>query len=75
MCPKRYMSLWYVWRKPCTYLALTLRPSPNRPNETPHDSRHIGVPKGVSKTISEPMVRFDMIPLGFVSDLSMRGVG
>ena len=42
--PKRYLSLWYVWRKPCTYLALTLTPSPNGPNETPHDSRHLGVP-------------------------------
>jgi hypothetical protein len=22
--PKRFLSLWYVWRKPCIYLALTL---------------------------------------------------
>ena len=20
MCPKQFLSLWYVWRKPCTYL-------------------------------------------------------
>ena len=54
--PKRYLSLWYVWRKPCTYLALTLTPSPNGPNEIPHDPRHLGVPSGASKMISEPMV-------------------
>jgi hypothetical protein len=27
--PKQFLSLWYVWRKPCTYLTLTLTPSPN----------------------------------------------
>jgi hypothetical protein len=26
-------------------------------NEIPHDPRHLGVPSGVSKTISEPMLR------------------
>ena len=55
--PKRFLSLWYVQRKPFTYLALTLTPSPNGPNEIPHDPRHLGVPSGASKTISEPMVR------------------
>ena len=55
--PKRYLILWYVWRKPCTYLSLTLTPSPNEPNEIPHDPHHLGVPLGASKTISEPMVR------------------
>jgi hypothetical protein len=29
--PKRFMTLWYVWRKPCTYLAPTLTPSLNGP--------------------------------------------
>ena len=57
MRPKWYRSLWYVWRKPCTYLALTLTPCPNGPNEIPRDPRHLGVPSGASKTISEPMVR------------------
>ena len=57
MHPKRYLSLWYVWRKPCTYLALTRTPSPNGPNEIPRDPRHLGVPSGASKTISELMVR------------------
>ena len=56
MRPKRYLSLWYVWRKPCTYLALTLAPSPNGPNEFPHDTRHEEVQSGASKMIYEPMV-------------------
>ena len=55
--PKQYLSLWYVWRKPCTYLALTLTASPNRPNEIPHDPRHLRLPMGVSRMIYEPMVR------------------
>jgi hypothetical protein len=29
--PKQFLSLWYVWHKLCTYLALTLTPSRNRP--------------------------------------------
>ena len=57
MHPKQFLSIWYVWRKPCTYLTLTLTPSPNGPNEIPHDPRHLGVPSGASKMISEPMVR------------------
>jgi hypothetical protein len=51
---KRFLSLWYVWRKPCTYLAPTL---PLSPNKIPDDPRHLGVLLGASKTISEPMVR------------------
>jgi hypothetical protein len=27
------MSLWYTWRKPCTYLASRLTPSLNRPKQ------------------------------------------
>ena len=57
MRPKPYLSLWYIWRKPCTSLALTLTPSPNGLNEIPYDPRHLGVPSGASKMISEPMVR------------------
>jgi hypothetical protein len=29
--PKWFLSPWHVWCKPCTYLPLTLTPSPNRP--------------------------------------------
>jgi hypothetical protein len=57
VCPKQFLSLWYVWRKPCTYIAPTLTLSPN---ETKQDSRrptHLGVPSSASKTISETMVR------------------
>ena len=31
--PKRFLSQWYVWHKPCTYLASTLTPSPNGPKQ------------------------------------------
>ena len=55
--PKRHLRLWYVWRIPCTYLALTLTTSPNGPNEIPHDPRHLGLPSGASKVIFEPWVR------------------
>jgi hypothetical protein len=55
--PKRFLSLWYVWRKPCTYLALTLTCIQIDRNEIPHDPRHLGVPSGASKTISEHMLR------------------
>jgi hypothetical protein len=30
--PKWFVSLWYVWRKPCTYLASRLALSPNGPS-------------------------------------------
>ena len=53
MRPKRFWILWDVWRKPCTYLAVTLTISTN--GQIPHDTRHLGVPLRASKTISEPM--------------------
>jgi hypothetical protein len=31
VCSKQFLSLWYVRRKPCTYLASRLALSPNRP--------------------------------------------
>jgi hypothetical protein len=97
------MRLWYVLRKPCSYLASSLALSPIRlnhastwtssprstircaqndfwaygmfstnripilhrqqhylqmdQNEIPHDPRHLGVPSGASKIISEAVVR------------------
>jgi hypothetical protein len=100
--PKRFLSLWYVWCKLCTYLALTLTLSlnrlkrdstwltsprrsigcdqqrflsvwydrrklrtyivsklaltPNGWNKHPLEPRHLGVPSGPSKMISELMV-------------------
>jgi hypothetical protein len=50
---KWYLSLWYFWRKPSTYVAPTLK---TYRNEIPHDPRDLGVPSGASNTISEPMV-------------------
>jgi hypothetical protein len=31
----RFLTLWYIWRKPCNYLASTLIPSWNRPKRFP----------------------------------------
>jgi hypothetical protein len=102
VCPKHFLSLWYVRPKPCTYLASRLTLSPNETkqastwpmsprssigcaqsdfqaycmfagnrapvlpqeyyylqtdqNELLFDPRHLEVPSGVSKMISEPMV-------------------
>jgi hypothetical protein len=33
MRPKWFLSLWYVWHKPCSYLAPILTLSPNRPKQ------------------------------------------
>jgi hypothetical protein len=33
--PKQFLRLWYIWRKPCTCLALKLTLSPNRPKRAP----------------------------------------
>jgi hypothetical protein len=64
MRPKRFLSLWYVWCNPCTYLALTVTLSPMDQNEITHDPRHLGVLSGASKMISEPVVRSaQIVPL------------
>jgi hypothetical protein len=55
--PKQLPSLWYIWRKPCTCLALTQTPSLNGPNEIPLGLRHLGLPSGVSKMIFKAMLR------------------
>jgi hypothetical protein len=55
--PKWFLTIWYAWRKPCTYLAPMLTPSPMYQNKIPHDPHHLGVPSGASKTFSKPMVR------------------
>jgi hypothetical protein len=54
---KRFLSLWYVRRKSCPYVTLTLTLSPNRPNWDSTWPTHLGVPSSASKTISMPMVR------------------
>ena len=56
MCPKRCPSLWYIRRKPCTYLASRLGLSQNGRNELPLKHRHLVAPSGASKTICKPMV-------------------
>jgi hypothetical protein len=59
--PQLFMSLWYLQCKPCTYLVSRLAISPNRPNRSPPDPRHLGVPSGASKMIYEPMIRLTQI--------------
>ena len=56
MRPKRFPSLWYVRCNPCTDLASRLALSSNGPKRASVELRHLGVPSGASKTISEPMV-------------------
>jgi hypothetical protein len=55
--PKGLLSLWYIWRKPCTYLVSRLALSPNGTKQASTWASNIGVPSGASKTISEPIVR------------------
>jgi hypothetical protein len=43
VCPKLFLSLWYVQCKLCTYLASRLAQSPNRPNELPLEPQYLGV--------------------------------
>jgi hypothetical protein len=55
--PKWFLSLWYVWRKPGTYLAPTLTLSPNGPKR---DSTWPMSPRSSIRFIqndSQPMVR------------------
>jgi hypothetical protein len=54
--PKQFLSLRYVWRKPCTHHALKLKLYPTDRNKLLFEPRHLGVPSGVSNTISEDMV-------------------
>jgi hypothetical protein len=49
---KGFLRPWYIWRKPCTYLALKLTLSPNGPKELTFEPSHPGVPSSASKTIS-----------------------
>jgi hypothetical protein len=55
VCPKRFLSQWYVWRKPCTYLASDYNYLQTDCIELPLDPRQLGVSSGVSKMIFEPM--------------------
>jgi hypothetical protein len=54
---KRFPSLWYVRRKPCTYLASTLAYLQIDRIELPLDPHPLDVSLGVCKTIFETMVR------------------
>ena len=56
MRPNRFLILWYVRRKPCTYLALRLALCLKGRNELPLEPRHLLATSSASKMISEPMV-------------------
>jgi hypothetical protein len=53
---KWFLSLWYVHRKPQTFLASRLALYQMNWIKYPLELRHLGVVSGASKTISEPMV-------------------
>jgi hypothetical protein len=75
---KMILSLWYVWRKQCTYIASTLIHCPNWPKR---DSTWPSSPRSsiryihASKMIYEPMVRLtQMVHLSCThSDTSPNG--
>jgi hypothetical protein len=54
--PKQFLSLWYVWRKPCTYLASRLALSPNGPKWVSTSATSPRSTIGCIKIISKPMV-------------------
>jgi hypothetical protein len=56
LCPKWFLSLWYIQGKSCTYLALRFALCPNILNWA-LKPRHRGVSLGASKMVYEPMVR------------------
>ena len=56
MRPKRFLSQWYVPRKPCTYLASRLALYLKGQYELSLEPCHLVEPSGASKMISESMV-------------------
>jgi hypothetical protein len=54
--PKQFLSLWYVWHNPCTYLAPTLTPSQNGLKHDSTSPKSPRVPSGASKMVSNTMV-------------------
>jgi hypothetical protein len=56
VCPKQFLSLWYLSRKLCTYLASGLALIQMDRIELLLEPHHLQVPSGASKMIFEPMV-------------------
>jgi hypothetical protein len=52
--PKQFLSLWYVRRKACTYLASRLALSRNSLNQLLVEPRHLGLLSRAFKTIQSP---------------------
>jgi hypothetical protein len=57
MRPNRFLSQWYIRRKPCTYIAPTQTLSQNGPKRDSTQPTRLGLPSGAFKTISKSMVR------------------
>jgi hypothetical protein len=53
---KWFSSIWYIRRKPCTYLVSGLALSPNIPKRASNWAHKLGVLSGAFKMIFEPMV-------------------
>jgi hypothetical protein len=53
---KPFTCPWYIQHKPCTYLAHRLTLSPNGPKQASTWWHHPGLPSGVPKLISMPVV-------------------
>jgi hypothetical protein len=71
---KWFLKLWYIWCKLWTYLAPILTLYPNGPKRD-YDPRHLGVPSGASKKISELTVRLAQtvhLSLVKISSISKR---
>jgi hypothetical protein len=69
--PKWFLSLRYVWRKPCTCLAPTLTPSPTGLKWDSTRPTSPEVPSGAFKMISEPMLCSVQTVHRFVSKLAL----
>jgi hypothetical protein len=54
---KRLLCLWYFWRKPCTYLELTLTPYPNGPKQ---DLTRPTSPRGFSGCVQNDLQAYGM---------------
>jgi hypothetical protein len=55
--PRQFSSRRYIRHKPCTMLRQDYDYLQTDSNKLPLEPHHLGVSSGVSKTISEPMVR------------------
>jgi hypothetical protein len=70
--PKWFLSLWYVWRKLCSYLVSRLILSPNRTKWASTWPMSLRIPSGAPKEISESMVH--LAQTGHISCLEINTI-